>query len=200
MQHAVTRTTVVPALRRYVVDLLTATRASREIYLGASPRAGIAWLRAAKALAVLRGRDYVCPRTSKTWRSACFSTASSCPRCARARQGKAELSAAAADRAVPLTHAEADGTRHLFVPAARGRTSRPSAWTWNSTSCRSGFSAWRRCRGLWLAHDRRFASPHVGSEIAAAGDPLWFTFVLTSRSLLPGVQSPLPDAMGGLAA
>lgn len=65
MQHAVTRTTVVPALRRYVVDLLTATRASREIYLGASPRAGIAWLRAAKALAVLRGRDYVVPQDLK---------------------------------------------------------------------------------------------------------------------------------------
>ena len=36
-----------------------------DIYLGASPRAGIALLRAAKALAVLRGRDYVVPQDVK---------------------------------------------------------------------------------------------------------------------------------------
>jgi len=65
MQEAVTRVRVAPALRRYVVDLVAATRASRDVYLGASPRAGIALLRAAKALAVLRGRDYVVPQDVK---------------------------------------------------------------------------------------------------------------------------------------
>jgi MoxR-like ATPase len=65
MQRAVRRVNVVPALRRYVVNLLTATRSSRDIYLGASPRAGIALLRAAKALALLRGRDYVVPQDLK---------------------------------------------------------------------------------------------------------------------------------------
>jgi MoxR-like ATPase len=65
MQRAVTRVKVVPALRRYVVDVLTATRTSRDVYLGASPRAGIALVRAAKALAVLRGRDYVVPQDLK---------------------------------------------------------------------------------------------------------------------------------------
>ena len=54
-----------PALRRYVVELLAATRASRDVYLGASPRAGIALLRAAKALAILRERDYVVPQDVK---------------------------------------------------------------------------------------------------------------------------------------
>ena len=54
-----------PPLRRYVVDLLAATRASRDVYLGASPRAGIALLRAAKALAMLRDRDYVVPQDVK---------------------------------------------------------------------------------------------------------------------------------------
>ena len=65
MQAAVTRVKVAPALRRYVVDLLTATRAQRDIYLGASPRAGIALVRAAKALALLRGRDFVVPQDVK---------------------------------------------------------------------------------------------------------------------------------------
>ncbi len=65
MQAAVTRVKVVPALHRYVVAILTATRATRDIYLGASPRAGIALVRAAKALAVLRGRDFVVPQDLK---------------------------------------------------------------------------------------------------------------------------------------
>ncbi len=56
---------VAKALREYVVDLLTATRQSRDVYLGASPRAGIALLRAAKALALLRGREFVVPQDVK---------------------------------------------------------------------------------------------------------------------------------------
>jgi MoxR-like ATPase len=65
MQEAVLRVDVAPSLRRYVVELLAATRASGDIYLGASPRAGIALLRAAKALAVLRGRHFVLPQDLK---------------------------------------------------------------------------------------------------------------------------------------
>jgi len=65
MQQAVQGVRVVPALRRYVVDLLSATRSSRDVYLGASPRAGIALVRASKALAVLRGRDFVAPQDLK---------------------------------------------------------------------------------------------------------------------------------------
>jgi MoxR-like ATPase len=65
MTQAVTRVRVAPALRSYVVDLLTATREQREIYLGASPRAGIALTRASKALALLRGRDFVVPKDIK---------------------------------------------------------------------------------------------------------------------------------------
>jgi MoxR-like ATPase len=57
MTQAVTRVRVAPALRAYVVEILTATRTQREVYLGASPRAGIALVRAAKALALLRGRE-----------------------------------------------------------------------------------------------------------------------------------------------
>lgn len=65
MTQAVTRVRVAPALRRYVVDILTATRDHRDVYLGASPRAGVALMRAAKALALLRGRDFVVPKDVK---------------------------------------------------------------------------------------------------------------------------------------
>ena len=45
----------------YVQDLLVATRSGRWFVQGLSPRAGIAVLRAAKARALLNGRDYVAP-------------------------------------------------------------------------------------------------------------------------------------------
>jgi MoxR-like ATPase len=48
-------------LNRYVVALLHATRADGRLTLGASPRAGISLLRAAKAHAAVRGRAYVIP-------------------------------------------------------------------------------------------------------------------------------------------
>jgi MoxR-like ATPase len=65
MQVALRRVRVAGALHRYVVELLAATRTSRDIYLGGSTRAGIALVRAAKALAVLRGRDFVVPQDIK---------------------------------------------------------------------------------------------------------------------------------------
>jgi MoxR-like ATPase len=46
---------------RYVVAILRHTRGSPKLALGASPRAGIALLRMAKARAVAGGRDYVLP-------------------------------------------------------------------------------------------------------------------------------------------
>ena len=49
------------SLNRYVVALLRHTRADARLYLGASPRAGIALLRVAKARALVAGRDYVEP-------------------------------------------------------------------------------------------------------------------------------------------
>lgn len=52
---------VAPAVRRYIVDLVDATRRHGDLYLGASPRASIMLLRAARALAASRERDYVVP-------------------------------------------------------------------------------------------------------------------------------------------
>ncbi|MGH8901965.1 MAG: AAA family ATPase [Egibacteraceae bacterium] len=49
------------ALRRYVVDLVRASRVHPAVELGASPRAGIALLRAARAKSAAEGRDYVLP-------------------------------------------------------------------------------------------------------------------------------------------
>lgn len=45
----------------YVQDLIAATRSGRWFVQGLSPRAGLAVLRAAKAYALLQGRDYVAP-------------------------------------------------------------------------------------------------------------------------------------------
>src|SRR6188474_1759860 len=49
------------SLNRYIVALLRQTRSDNRLYLGASPRAGIALLRVAKARALVLGRDYVEP-------------------------------------------------------------------------------------------------------------------------------------------
>ncbi|WP_225754153.1 MoxR family ATPase [Actinotalea sp. Marseille-Q4924] len=50
-----------PSVKQYVVDLADATRRDPMLRLGASPRAGIQLLRAAKALAAMSGRDHVLP-------------------------------------------------------------------------------------------------------------------------------------------
>jgi MoxR-like ATPase len=49
------------SLNRYVVALLRHTRSDPRLYLGASPRSGIALLRVAKARALYDERDYVMP-------------------------------------------------------------------------------------------------------------------------------------------
>ena len=48
-------------VRRYVTQIVRATRARPEVSLGASPRAGVMLLMAAKAAAVLSDRDFVTP-------------------------------------------------------------------------------------------------------------------------------------------
>ena len=52
---------VAPTLKRYIVDVSEATRDHPDVYLGASPRASLYLLRASRALAASRGRDYVVP-------------------------------------------------------------------------------------------------------------------------------------------
>ncbi len=50
-----------PVVRRYVIDLVRATRDHPALELGASPRAALALFRAARALAAVRGRPYLLP-------------------------------------------------------------------------------------------------------------------------------------------
>ena len=49
------------SLLQYMVSVIQLTRTSKEVFLGASPRAGVALLRASKAYALLQGRDFVTP-------------------------------------------------------------------------------------------------------------------------------------------
>ena len=49
------------SLLNYIAQLVQLTRNSKAIYLGASPRAAVALLRASKAYALLQGRDFVTP-------------------------------------------------------------------------------------------------------------------------------------------
>ena len=60
-QAAVARVSVHEALVGYVQRLVAATRAHEQTFLGASPRGAIALVRAAQALALLRGERFVTP-------------------------------------------------------------------------------------------------------------------------------------------
>jgi len=57
----VARVELRPPLAAYCHRLVAATRGSPAFALGASPRAALLWLRAARARAFLHGRDYVLP-------------------------------------------------------------------------------------------------------------------------------------------
>jgi MoxR-like ATPase len=52
---------VSPAVKRYTINLVTATRTSPDLRLGGSPRATLHLVRAARAAAALDDRDYVLP-------------------------------------------------------------------------------------------------------------------------------------------
>ena len=59
--EAIARLHTSDALRQYVVDLVAATRRHPAVRLGASPRASLQLLRAARAHAALEGRDHAIP-------------------------------------------------------------------------------------------------------------------------------------------
>jgi MoxR-like ATPase len=60
-QNTVHRVHASRALRDYIVALLRHTRGDHRVELGGSPRAGLLLLRAAKAHALIRGRDHALP-------------------------------------------------------------------------------------------------------------------------------------------
>jgi MoxR-like ATPase len=59
--EAVKSVYVSPAVKHYLVQIVNVTRNSRDLRLGASPRATLQLLRASRAYAALSGRDYVSP-------------------------------------------------------------------------------------------------------------------------------------------
>lgn len=66
LQNIVLGVHAAPPLLDYLQDLIAATRSGRWFVQGLSPRAGIAVVRAAKAQALLAGRDYVAPDDVQT--------------------------------------------------------------------------------------------------------------------------------------
>lgn len=54
-----------PKLINYIAQIVNATRNNPNLFLGASPRASISILNASKALAAIRGRDFVIPEDIK---------------------------------------------------------------------------------------------------------------------------------------
>ena len=66
MQELVAQTYVKDQVLRYIVDLVCATRKHPDILRGASPRATLAMAAMSKAIARMKGRDYVTPSDVQT--------------------------------------------------------------------------------------------------------------------------------------
>jgi MoxR-like ATPase len=60
-QTQVRRVKVSEEIKRYIVELVEATRNHAELYLGASPRGSLTLFRTAQAVAAVDGRDYTLP-------------------------------------------------------------------------------------------------------------------------------------------
>jgi MoxR-like ATPase len=60
-QAAVRHVTMTAELKRYILELGTATRRHEDVYVGASPRGSLALFRSAQARAAVFGREYVVP-------------------------------------------------------------------------------------------------------------------------------------------
>jgi MoxR-like ATPase len=61
LRHAVETVRVEPRITGYITAIVRATREAASLTLGASPRAGVSLLKAARAAALIEERDYVIP-------------------------------------------------------------------------------------------------------------------------------------------
>ena len=66
MQQAIESVHVAESIGYYVVDVVTATRTSPSVQVGASPRGSLAVMKLARCKAVLDGRDFVTPEDVKS--------------------------------------------------------------------------------------------------------------------------------------
>jgi MoxR-like ATPase len=64
-QNLVNDIIVEPHLLKYIAEIIISTRNNQFLYIGASPRASIAILKASKAYAAMNGRDFVTPEDIK---------------------------------------------------------------------------------------------------------------------------------------
>ena len=78
MRQAIEHVHVDGSLGRYMVDVVTATRESARVQVGASPRGSLALLKLARSRAALQRRDFVVPEDVKSQR--CSAATSSCRR------------------------------------------------------------------------------------------------------------------------
>ncbi|MBC8099025.1 MAG: MoxR family ATPase [Armatimonadetes bacterium] len=60
-QRAIREVYVAEEVKRYIVDLVNATRQHADVYLGSSPRGSLALFRTSQTRAAMAGRDYVIP-------------------------------------------------------------------------------------------------------------------------------------------
>ncbi|MCB0216179.1 MAG: MoxR family ATPase [Chloroflexi bacterium] len=60
-QRAVQEVYIDDLIKRYIVDIVGATRHQADVYLGASPRGSLGLYRTSQAMAAVKGRDYVLP-------------------------------------------------------------------------------------------------------------------------------------------
>ena len=65
MQKALEQVHVSASVGYYLVDLVTATRRSGRVQVGASPRGTLALMKLARGRAALQGRDFVIPEDVK---------------------------------------------------------------------------------------------------------------------------------------
>ena len=66
MQHSLEQVHVADSIEAYIVDIVTATRESKRLAVGASPRGSLALLKLSRARAALAGRDFVVPEDVKS--------------------------------------------------------------------------------------------------------------------------------------
>jgi len=98
-------------IRRYIVDVVTATREHEDVYLGASPRGSLALMRAAQARAGLAGRDYILPDDVKELAESTLGHRIIVGSAARAKDLGAEHVVADALRRVPVPGTTLGATR-----------------------------------------------------------------------------------------